>query len=347
MLGGTGEEGIGSGTYAACPFGARRFLNSHIQTACFSCIIPLEAFLIAGRVIQEMFMTALGGFFMALADSVPGVSGGTVAFIMGFYDDFIGSIERLFYGKAPEKKKAVIFLLKLGLGWVIGMGLAVVALNAMFESHIYVISSVFIGFIAGAIPLIIIEEKESYKHWAKGLAFFVIGVAIVVAVTLANSAGGASSMDLSALTPGLVIKLILVGMVAISAMFLPGISGSTMLLIFGAYMPVMSSLRKIMGGEAKYIPGILIFICGIILGAVLVVKLIRTALENFRPQTVYLILGMMIGSFYSIVMGPTTLENPQPAMTIGTFNWLGAILGVALVLLLQFIRNRQEKKAEG
>lgn len=151
-------------------------------------------------------------------------------------------------------------------------------------------------------------------------------------------------MDLSALTPGLAIKLILVGMVAISAMFLPGISGSTMLLIFGAYLPVMSSLRKIMAGEAKYIPGILIFICGIILGAVLVVKLIRTCLEKFRPQTVYLILGMMVGSFYSIVMGPTTLENAQPAMTFGTFNWLAAILGVALVLLLQFIRNRQERK---
>ena len=56
--------------------------------------------------ISEMFMIALGGFFMAMADSVPGVSGGTVAFIMGFYDDFIGSIERLFYGKAAEKKKA-------------------------------------------------------------------------------------------------------------------------------------------------------------------------------------------------------------------------------------------------
>lgn len=290
-----------------------------------------------------MLMIALGGFFMALADSVPGVSGGTVAFIMGFYDDFIGSIERLFYGKADEKKKAVIILLKLALGWVVGMGLAVVALNAMFESHIYLISSVFIGFIAGAIPLIIMEEKESYKHWAKGLPFFIIGVVLVVAVTLANGAGGGASMDLSALSLGLAVKLVLVGMVAISAMFLPGISGSTMLLIFGAYMPVMSSLRKIMGGEMAYLPGILVFICGIILGALLVVKLIRTCLEKFRPQTVYMILGMMIGSFYSIVMGPTTLENAQPAMTFGAFNWLAAILGVALVLLLQFIRNKTEK----
>ena len=153
-------------------------------------------------------------------------------------------------------------------------------------------------------------------------------------------------MDLAALTPSLAVKLILVGMVAISAMFLPGISGSTMLLIFGAYMPVMSSLRKIMGGETAYVPGILIFICGIVLGACLVVKLIRVCLERFRPQTVYLILGMMIGSFYSIVMGPTTLEEPRAAMTLGTFHWLAAILGVALVLLLQFIRRQQEKNAE-
>ena len=186
-------------------------------------------------------------------------------------------------GKPRRRRRPSFSLLKLGLGWVIGMGLAVVALNAMFENHIYVISSVFIGFIAGAIPLIIIEEKESYRHWAKGLPFLIIGIVLVVAVTLVNKAGGGASMDLSVLTPGLAIKLILVGMVAISAMFLPGISGSTMLLIFGAYLPVMSSLRKIMAGEAKYIPGILIFICGIILGAVLVVKLIRTCLEKFRP----------------------------------------------------------------
>ena len=204
------------------------------------------------------------------------------------------------------------------------MGLAVVALNAMFENHIYVISSVFIGFIAGAIPLIIIEEKESYRHWAKGLPFLIIGIVLVVAVTLVNKAGGGASMDLPALTPGLAIKLILVGMVAISAMFLPGISGSTMLLIFGAYLPVMSSSEDYGRGSEIYTRHP-VFICGIILGAVLVVKLIRTCLEKFRPQTVYLILGMMVGSFYSIVMGPTTLENAQPAMTFGTFNWLAAI----------------------
>ena len=63
-----------------------------------------------------MFLTALGGFFMALADSVPGVSGGTVAFIMGFYDDFIGSIERLFYGESPGEEEGRHFPVETGTG---------------------------------------------------------------------------------------------------------------------------------------------------------------------------------------------------------------------------------------
>ena len=94
-----------------------------------------------------MIKEAIGGFCMALADSVPGVSGGTVAFIMGFYDQFIGSVHDLAFGKMEDKKKAIAYLIKLGIGWIIGMGLAVVILSALFESHIYVVSSLFIGFI--------------------------------------------------------------------------------------------------------------------------------------------------------------------------------------------------------
>ena len=58
----------------------------------------------------------------------------------------------------------------------------------------------------------------------------------------------------------------------------------------------------------------------ILTGAVTVVKIIKVCLEKFRTQTVYAIIGMMIGSFYAIVMGPTTLETPREAMTLGTFS---------------------------
>ena len=85
---------------------------------------------------------------MALADSVPGVSGGTIAFILGFYDDFINSLNTLVSKNSKdEKKKAIKFLINLGIGWVIAFLLAVLFISSLFESHIYEISSLFIGFI--------------------------------------------------------------------------------------------------------------------------------------------------------------------------------------------------------
>lgn len=73
---------------------------------------------------------------MALADSVPGVSGGTVAFLLGFYDQFIDSIDDLITGNMEKKKTAFFFLIKLGIGWVTGMVLAILILANVFESHI-------------------------------------------------------------------------------------------------------------------------------------------------------------------------------------------------------------------
>ena len=88
-----------------------------------------------------MLMKFIGGFCMALADSVPGVSGGTIAFLLGFYDEFINSLNDLVYGTWKERKRALSFLIKLGIGWIVGFGMAVLILTAVFESHIYQVSS--------------------------------------------------------------------------------------------------------------------------------------------------------------------------------------------------------------
>ncbi len=278
---------------------------------------------------------------MALADSVPGVSGGTVAFIMGFYDRFIGSIDALTSGGRKEKKQAFAYLVKLGCGWIIGMGLAVLLLSALFESHIYIVSSLFLGFIAGAIPLIIREEKDSLKQSRTGLLCFLIGALLVAGITWANGQTGTAALDLAHFSIGTSVRLFLIGMIAISAMFLPGISGSTLLLIFGAYIPVINAVKSVLALEFGYIPCLIFFGCGILTGAVTVVKIIRISLEQYRSQTVYFILGMMIGSFYAIVMGPTTLKVPQAALGFGTFHILAALVGVALVLGMQMVKERK------
>ena len=287
-----------------------------------------------------MFKEGMNGFCMALADSVPGVSGGTVAFIMGFYDRFIGSIHDLAFGKMKEKKAAIVYLAKLGVGWIIGMVMAVIVLSALFESHIYTVSSLFIGFITGAIPLIVKEEKESMKEVSKGILFCLIGIMLVVGITWANGSVGGALMDLGEFSIGAAIKLFFIGMIAISAMFLPGISGSTLLLIFGAYIPVITAVKEILSLDFSYIPNMMFFGCGVLAGTVTVVKAIKVCLENYRTQTVYMILGMMIGSFYAIIMGPTTLEVPQAALNLRSFQIISAVAGVSLVLGMQLIKER-------
>lgn len=290
-----------------------------------------------------MLKEGINGFCMALADSVPGVSGGTVAFIMGFYDQFIGSIHNLAFGKMKDKKSAVMYLAKLGAGWVIGMAMAVVVLSALFESHIYAVSSLFIGFIGGAVPLIVKEEKDNLRGIGKGILFCLLGIVLVVGITWANGRSGGAAMELGQFSIGTSVKLFLIGMIAISAMFLPGISGSTLLLIFGAYIPVITAVKGVFSLEFSYIPCLIFFGCGVLTGAVTVVKAIKICLEKFRPQTIYMILGMMIGSFYAIVMGPTTLEMPQEALHFGNFHVIWASAGVVLVLGMQMIKERSER----
>ena len=290
-----------------------------------------------------MIREGINGLCMALADSVPGVSGGTVAFIMGFYDKFIGSIHGLVFGKMNEKKEACRYLIKLGIGWVAGMLLAVVVLSALFESHIYVVSSLFIGFIAGSIPLIVKEEKESIYRVEKGIPFGILGVLLVVCISWFNGASGSVTMNLGEFSFGLGVRLFFIGMVAISAMFLPGISGSTLLLIFGAYIPVITAVKGLLSLQFRYLPALIFFGCGVLTGAVTVVKIIKVCLEKFRPQAIYAILGMMVGSFYAIVMGPATLEVPLQPLGFDTFHIPACIAGIALVLGMQLLKQRNVK----
>ena len=98
-------------------------------------------------------------------------------------------------------------------------------------------SSLFIGFIIFAIPIVISEEKKVLKGKYQNIIFAILGCALVIAVALLNSSSGlVKTGSLSSLTVPLAIYIFFVGMIAISVMMLPGISGSTLLLIFGLYI---------------------------------------------------------------------------------------------------------------
>lgn len=294
---------------------------------------------------MSFLINGIRGLCMALADSVPGVSGGTIAFVLGFYDKFINSLNNIVFGKKKEKKESIIFLLKLGIGWIIGMILAVLVLTNLFQTQIYKVSSVFIGFIIFSIPLIIKEEKKCLKGKYKNLVFTIIGIVIVSLITYFNPVSGEESLvDISNLNIGLCLYIFLAGMIAISAMVLPGISGSTLLLIFGLYIPIINSVKGLMHFNFKYLPALIIFGLGVITGITLVIKLIKIALEKYRSQTIYCIIGLMIGSVYAIIMGPTTLEIPKSPMTFATFSIFYFILGGLVILGLEKLKSLLQKR---
>lgn len=160
---------------------------------------------------------------MALADSVPGVSGGTVAFVLGFYDKFINALNILISKK--ENKK---------------------------------------------------EEKENVKGKYKNLIFTLIGIIVVSAITYFNpQTGSGANIDITNLNFGLAIYVFFAGMIAILAMILPGISGSTLLLIFALYMPIITGIKETLHFNLSYIPVLFIFGVGVLTGIALIIKIVK------------------------------------------------------------------------
>ncbi len=279
------------------------------------------------------------GFLMALADSVPGVSGGTIAFILGFYDRFINSLNSLLSGEKEERLESLSFLVKLGIGWITGFVISVLVITSVFEENIYKISSLFLGFILASIPLVIKQEKEHIVSKYKYLPLLVLGMGIVIIITVLNPNSEASAdtaFMFSNLSVLQVILLFIAGVIAVSTMILPGISGSTVLLILGIYGPLMYAIREVLTINTSYFFSVIVFGIGIIVGALFMIKLIKYLLENYRSQTIYVIIGLMLGSLVAVINGPKTLG--KDIMNFETFNIIFFIIGVSLVLGLERLK---------
>ena len=285
---------------------------------------------------------------MALADSIPGVSGGTIAFILGFYDEFVSSLHNLISGSKVERINALRFLSKIGIGWVTGFILSVIFITAIFEKNIYEISSLFLGFIIASIPLIIKSEKRTLSE-GKNIIFLLIGIVVVFTMTYFNPISSSGrSFSIKAENLGLIfgIYIFLSGMIAISAMVLPGISGSTILLIFGLYTPILNAIKGILKLNFEYLLGVVIFGSGILIGVLLTIRSVRYLLRKFRSQTIYCIIGLMIGSIYAVIMGPLSLEVPQSPMNLESFNIIFFVIGCILVPALEMLKVLLKSKSD-
>jgi len=294
-----------------------------------------------------MFTNMMRGFLMAMADSIPGVSGGTIAYILGFYDTFINAFANLFTFDKKKRKESLSFLAQLGTGWIISFVICLIALATLFETHIYTLSSALIGLTLFSIPTISINEyrliEEKKKGWGPRILLIVIGLIFVIALTRLNPQSQ-NPRELANLSLSLGLYIFCGGVVAISALILPGISGSSLIMIMGFYLPILSAIRGLLDKNFQYFIPLALFGIGIITGLFTSVTVVQKLLKTHRDGTMYFILGMVIGALYAIIQGPTTLHPALAPLSFSTFSIIGFICGGFIILRINFLSSTKERK---
>lgn len=228
--------------------------------------------------------TLAGGVLMGLANLVPGVSGGTMILALGLYERFIGSLADL--SRLRFSRRALLFLALIAVGAAFSiLGFSGVAVKLVTEQR-WIMYSLFIGLTLGGAP----ELARSSRP---------VGPAVVLAflVMLAGMlylAFGLSSSALGTSAPALV----LIGAIAASSMILPGVSGSTMLLIFGAYDLVLGavSARELRADFLGSLGVLVPVAIGAAIGIGLLSNLLKALLARFPAPSHAALLGLLVGS---------------------------------------------------
>lgn len=233
----------------------------------------------------------INGALMAITDMVPGVSGSTIAIVLGFYQKLLTSIKNIefkalfkFKFKKFIKSFDFIFLIPLLFGMIFSF-LVFSKLFSFFLSH-ESFREVFFSFFLGAVFLCIYSLLKEIKISFYKIILMLIGVFFSIAISYFNAA------EIKALNSE--IKLIISGFIAIFAMLLPGISGSLILVMFGVYPIVINALSNILNFESLKILTFLAI--GIFFGFLIFPKIILHFLKKYYSLVLSFLIGLMIGS---------------------------------------------------
>jgi putative membrane protein len=262
---------------------------------------------------QNKLMIIIKGMVIGGTMMVPGVSGGTMAMILGIYNNLISAVNNFF----KEKRKSMIFLVLFCLGGLLGMVILSNPVLFFLENYNMPTIYFFLGAIAGGIPLIIKQSKGTLLS-VKRFFNIILGVILVLLMTYIPTGAFDSSLEVSFSS---CILLMVAGMIAAVALVLPGISVSYLLLIIGLYDETMMAISKL------YLPFLIPLGIGLILGIFLTTKSLEKAMSRYPLATYSIILGFILGSLVEVFPGiPTGLEL--------VVSMIALVAGAAIILLL-------------
>ena len=285
------------------------------------------------RGMPTALLDVIRGTAIGAAGIIPGFSGGSVAVILGIYEKLVSAITGIF----KSFKKSILTLLPILAGMGIGMVALLFPIEASLAAFPLPTVSLFVGLAIGGLPNIT-DRVRGRISIQNALAFLLPFAIVFVMVFLPIS----EEVDLSSINFGGYILLFLVGILASSAMVIPGISGSMLLLIIGYYNPIVGLItNKILKGEdvLASLGALLTFGIGIAAGFILISAIMKILLEKCNRGTYFAIIGFIIGSIpaiYASVVKDAGINLGEalmaPVTTVMCIVMLA--LGVALSLLM-------------
>lgn len=287
---------------------------------------------------MENIILVIKGFFMGIANVIPGVSGGTIAIILGIYEKFISAISNLF----KNIKENFRFLIPV----VIGMLLAILILSSVIEYSYdnFPIPTMllFVGLVLGGIPMLlknVIGRKECKMFSSYIILIFTFSLVILMACSDLIF-GTVKEVNLLELNIGGYILLFIVGVIAAATMVIPGISGSLMLMLLGYYYPIIERINDFVGFNnlTKNILILGVFGIGVLVGIVLISKLLEMLFEKYNTKTYFGVLGFIFASILAIPIS-TCLQISNL-----TFNLMQLIIGILLLIAGSFISYKLGEK---
>lgn len=261
------------------------------------------------------------GFFMGLANLIPGVSGGTIAITLGIYDKLINVISHIF----TNFKENMKFILPIGIGIVLSVLTLSKAISYSLEHYLFITIMFFIGAIMGGIPMLYKKIKGKEKNIIS-YVIFTLTFMIIIGLTFLN---GDNEVSLESMNLIGYIKIFFIGLIASATMVVPGVSGSAVLMTLGYYEPIINIVKDLTNfSNFGYNLSILIpFGIGVILGILLIAKVIEYLLSRYEVKTYYGILGFVISSIISIVIQNFIMNG------IISINLIEIIIGIILFIL--------------
>ncbi|SDC17710.1 putative membrane protein [Pelagirhabdus alkalitolerans] len=262
------------------------------------------------------------GMMMGASDIVPGVSGGTIALVLGIYDQLILSINNLM---SKSWKKQLGFLIPLGVGIVGAIILLSGLIEWLFDHYPRPTQFGFLGLILGVLPFLF--KKAEVKYEFVWYHYFLLVIGAVLAASLSFFQGSEEFIitEIDFLT---YVFLFFSGFIASTAMVLPGISGSLILLIMGAYGTIIHAVNE-------WHFNILITVgIGIVIGVLTMSKIIKYFLMHYTYATYGVVIGLVIGSIYVI----------YPGLPVSYNDLALSVFGFSLGLLVAFILGKMEYK---